>query len=220
MSHPDEKTGCGSSRCRGRTPVRLTFLPRNSPMNTKCLKPMLGTVLATTLLGGCSNTKESFGPQLLTKEDIISLYNVPVEQHPFQKWEWSFAREQYIRFVVERAEPGSNRWQIVDSIPYNLPLTTAVIIFRLDDQPMNAGRAPAWMLNLRLGGSDGIRVGWSGSELPLPLPHEHWTMFTRSKDPARLCVIETKGCRVRFCVEKADTRFPMKLGPWPANAAL
>ncbi len=186
-------------------------------MNPRPWPPILGLSLAAALLAGCSKTKESFGPQPLTKEDIISLYHVPVDQHPFTKWEWLFNREQYIRFVVERAAAGSNRWEMVYSIPYHLPLTRAVVIYRVDDVAIQGRPARLWTLDLWLGGSDGLRSGRSGSKLPISEPHEQWKMTAHSDDPARLCLIQLKECRVRFRVEKADTPFALKLGPWPVH---
>ena len=212
---PDESTENGSNQPHPRAVPVCLF--ENTPMNPKPWTPILGLTLAATLLGGCSKPKESFGPQPLTKDDIISLYHVPVDQQPFQKFVWVFDHEQYIRFVVERAAAGSNRWEMVYSIPYHLPLTRAVVIYRLENVAIQGSPARLWTLDLWLGGSDGLRSGRSDSQLAISEPYDQWMMTAHPDDPARLCLIQLKDCRVRFRVEKADTPFALKFGPWPVR---
>lgn len=217
-SGPQPPSPDGSTENRSNQPHPRAVpvcLFENTPMNPRPWTPILGLSLAAALLAGCSKTKESFGPQPLSAEEFYSVYNIPSSEQA-HKFVWTFDHGQYVRFVVERAAPKSNDWHLVYSIPYGIPVSKAVILYSIKDEPPSGipGRR-FQMVNLRLGGSRGLFSGWTGSNFEIPKPQAPFTTIENRMDPAHFLQLETNTYRVRFRIEKGPKPFPEKFGPWP-----
>ena len=187
-------------------------------MNPKTWIPILGIALSAALLGCSSKPKEAFGPQPLSADELYSLYGIPAAEQAY-KFVWAFDHAQYVRFVVERAAPNSDHWHLVYSIPYGIPVTKAMILFRIQDEPpMGIPGRRYQMVNLRLGGSYGLRSGWLGSVLEIPKPKAPFAFTLNRTDPAHFLQLEMSKCWVRFRIEKGPKPFPQKFGSWPTKA--
>lgn len=185
-------------------------------MNPKCLTSIFAIFLAAALFAGCSKTKESFGPQPPTPDDIYSLYGIPAGEQA-HKFVWAFDHAQYVRFVVERAAPKSDRWHLVYSAPVGFPVMKAVIIYRIHDEATKGPGAAWWLMKLRKGGIGRGCSGWSESDLELPKPQAPSTFVQSNTDPAHLFLVETNQFQMRFRIEKGDKPFPTKYGRWPTS---
>jgi hypothetical protein len=167
---------------------------------------MIKSLIVSAVLVGIANSiaLAQFGPSELTKEDVISLYNVPIERNPYNKFEWVFQKPQYIRFVIEEAPPGTQDWHVIFAVPYNLAVRRAMIIWGIRDEMTATSKRNEWRLDLRLGGEADDRHGWTGSSLVLRAPLNGFQSVTNKTDPSDLYRITANDFNMRFRLESAD----------------
>jgi hypothetical protein len=143
----------------------------------------------------------------LTMEEIVSLYEVPLEKKPAYKFIWNFNTASYLQFVVEEAKSKDGPWAVLQTIPYHLPLSTANVIFQIENTSLSAPDGNYWIVAIRLGGSNGISNGWSGSRILVPAASIEYTAILSQMDPAELYTVNFKGQSIRFRLESSDKPF-------------
>lgn len=150
---------------------------------------------AALLLTACSKpSSHGFRRVDLTTEDIVSLFNVPLNKSEIGKFEWSLGREHYVRAVVERSDDSGKTWQVAESYPRNLAVLDATLIYKLERLEPQAN-APRYLLRVRLGGRRIGVSGWSESSCFIELPESNLTTESLSNDPERILTIAS-GSRV------------------------
>jgi hypothetical protein len=155
---------------------------------------------ALLFFAACSKpSSHGFRRTELTKNDIVSLFDVPLDRFACEKFEWSLAREHYVRAVLDRSDDGGATWREAQTFPRDLPVVDATLIYRLPRFAPGPGNDRR-LLELRLGGR-GIGIsGWSGSSTILELPGDAFQTESQFTDPERILIVKsgTRAYRLRL----------------------
>ena len=183
------------------------------------LKPF---VAGAVLLGAaaCSRgPEESFRQVELSKEEMISLYKIPVQDRPAMKFEWNFAAKKYVRLVVEQAPTERGPWTTLHQFAYGFGLTKVWLILKIEDQAEMREQAKSWTIATRIGGAEGSFSGWTGSTFDIPWAGREYETRTDSFNPASFYEVRSKSIGiVRFRLEASPQRFAATVAREPHAA--
>lgn len=176
-------------------------------MTTHSRSLFAATALAFFLIGCTKRPASDLHRVELTKEDIVSLFNIPVDQSRMDKFEWSFDREHYVRAVIERSDDRGGTWREAATFPRNIAVRTATLIYKLDPLGPTGPSPYRYILHLRLGGRNIGSSGWTGSDQILDLPEGQHQTESHFDDPARIFVISSGSRIYRLRLEAQDKSF-------------
>jgi hypothetical protein len=152
----------------------------------------------------------------LSKEDIIALYKVPVDQKPAHKFVWKFPSPHCVRWVVERRDAPSEEWKLFQTWAYNQPCDQAFLLEQIDTSSRDRQTGQEWNLYLliRTGGSSAVlnfkQSGSSDSTLALPLLRGTFDTESHADDPDRILLIKTGARSYRLRIEASVKPFSNK----------
>jgi len=183
------------------------------PLVRGCGLLALGLIL-TGSITSCSRTDaKGFRNVELTKEDVISLYDVPVDKKPAKKFEWKFRSPHYVRWVVERRDAPAGEWKLFQTWAYGLACDHTFLIEQTDQSGWGQQAGKEWNLYLaiRTGGSfnhlNVNRSGWSGSSLRLPMLHGTLDMESHNDDPDKILIVTAGPRSYRLRMEASDKSY-------------
>lgn len=194
--------------------------PNALSMPTSFIRGGGALIFALALCGlttSCSRVGDTgFRSVELSKEDIIALYKVPVDQKPAQKSEWKFQSPHCVRWVVERRDAPSEEWKLFQTWACNQPCDQAFLLEQIDRTGWDRQGAPEWNLYLL------IRTGWSithlnlrqsgssDSTLALPLLRGTFDTERHADDPDRILLLKTGPRSYRLRLEASEKPYPKK----------
>lgn len=149
---------------------------------------------------GCTKPATEFRRVELTKDDIVSLFEIPLEQMQLEKFEWPLGREHYVRAILDCSDDAGKTWREFQVFPRDLPVVEATLIYRLRP-PTPTAENNDRILELRLGGRGIGTFGWSGSSALLKLPPGSYRSETQFTDPARLLTLGSGSRAYRLRLE-------------------
>ena len=177
------------------------------PSTLRVLSLNIGLAALLAVSACVKQSSADFQRVELTKEDVISLFEVKVDDYLVGKFEWSLPGKRYVRAVWERSDDGGATWIARESYPYHLPVERATFIYKVAKQT----KPPAphrYYLQLRIGGAADNQNGWSGSATVFELPAIQYTSESMGNDPERPFLIRSGDRVYRLRYEASET-------PWP-----
>jgi len=119
-------------------------------MHTSTTRKILPFVLLIPLFTTHCHRAQSdaFRQTELTKEDIIYLYKVKVDETPFTKIEWNFPKPTYVRMVIERKLPIETTWTNFDVFSRPFSCKTFILFYNLKWEPahVTGNKFSRWLL--------------------------------------------------------------------------
>lgn len=165
-------------------------------------------LLLAIVLFAAKGTKFTTVP--LTKEDLISVYKIPVDQQPAFKFEWDFSTPQHIRIILERRDAPEAPWHTVLSSRWPHACRKATFLYQLSDTKYDKGTSSFHRsINWRIGGTAATPFGisgWSGSVALLQLPSAEYQTAMES-DPERIFLLTSGKRSYRLRCERSDQPF-------------
>jgi hypothetical protein len=153
-------------------------------------------------------------PVELTKEDIISIYKVPVAANPASKMEWVFPHEKYVRYLLEERASKDLPWKTREGYAYNVPVAKALFIVQIADRHAGPADHNLWLINTRLGGSSThsgeTLSGWAGCNNLIPVDTPDYSELMKPDDPDNIYLLTTPHKQYRIRLESSDAPFPEK----------
>jgi hypothetical protein len=182
-------------------------------------RPILAPVmlLLATLAASCTRSSPTKGYQVveLTADDVISLYEVPVDQKPARKFEWNFERPRYLQAVLERRDSRNEPWKVTNTFESNGPWDRGSFAYLIDQINREPLQDKEWHLILvtRIGGSASKmnhlqQSSWSGSRLSLPMPGIDLETESSGTDPDKVLLLTSGPRSYRLRLESSDRAFP------------
>ncbi|MDI1248523.1 MAG: hypothetical protein PSV13_06530 [Lacunisphaera sp.] len=144
----------------------------------------------------------------LSREELVSIYNVPVDTQPSVKFVWPVVGEKYFRVVVEESPVAQTEWKVRESYPYKFAETTGTFIYTIESKTSRTAAGNAWVISIRIGGIGGKFRGWSGSRFILPMPDSEYQTESKTDDPDRILLIRSATKHYRLRMESSSTPFP------------
>jgi len=178
---------------------------------------LLLALILTGFASSCSRIGDhGFHSVELSKEDIISLYKVPVDQQPAHKFVWKFPRPHCVRWVVERRDAPTAEWKLFQTWAFNQPSDQAFLLEQIDANSPDRLNKPEWNLHLflRTGGSitqlNLKRSSTSDSGLALPMLSGTFETESHTDDPDRILLLTSGPRSYRLRMEASEKPFPPK----------
>lgn len=168
----------------------------------------LGLLVAVLGLAGCTKPETAPFTRLeLTRAEIAELYSVDLKTSEAEKFEWALGKEHQVRAVVDRSTDGGKTWTEQHSFPFQMPVVTATLVYKLDwSFGLGASDARAiYHLHLRVGGRGIGTSGWSGSNLRLELPAGAQQREKHLDAPDRLLVLSSGHEAYRLRLEARES---------------
>jgi hypothetical protein len=166
----------------------------------------LGLILIGFTASCSRPAAEGFRNVELTKEDLISVYEVPVAKKPAHKFEWNFRSTHYVRWLVERRDAPTGEWTLFQTWAYNLPCDQAYLLEQIDTNSRDRQTSQEWKLYLliRTGGSSAHLYGSSDSTLALPMLRETFSTESHGDDPNKILIINSGPRSYRLRMEASE----------------
>ena len=166
------------------------------------MRSIIYTIIA---LASTSGLVAQFSKVELTKDDVISIYEVSVDKKPAKKFAWKFDAPRYVRFVVEESDSKGEKWRLRGSYPYHLPVTQASLIYWIEKMPNGGPEGNFSAVFLRIGDELGSQYGWNGSSFLIPAgPPATVQEVLDSGNPEKLHLLKYRDTAIRFRLEASE----------------
>lgn len=168
---------------------------------------LASSLLALSLAASsCSKPAPKFHRVDLSKDDIVSLFDVQLDENRLGKFEWQLGREHYVRTVIERSDDPGRTWREHAIFTRDLAVVTATFIYKFDPTttPASAPASTRYLLRTRLGGRGIGTAGWTESSTLLDFPAGNMRWESQFTDPDRVLIISSGDRAYRIRLEAAE----------------
>jgi hypothetical protein len=184
--------------------------------NVRGLMPRIRLLVAyvcfSVLLSAASDRVKNIRHEELTKDELVSIYELPVQDEPAGKYVWEYDAPTYVRAVLEKRE-GKGEWKKLMMPSRNLPEISSYVIIHL--KKLKERRPDGqWsiLMNLRMGGSGPNKLlgqisGWSKSVAMLTYPSLDY-QCTIGPNPEALLLMVSENVTYRLRLETSAQPFP------------
>lgn len=147
----------------------------------------------------------------ISKDELIDLYQVPVNEKPAWKTEWTVDSPHYFRLVLEVADSKSGPWNLVQAWGPSTRFTKGVCTYMLDKKAIRTNSEKRiWVISARLGGQTGPMKMWASCEFSIPAADVMDQMTAVPENPSELLSVVSQGRVYRLRMEKNPQPFPEK----------
>lgn len=158
----------------------------------------------------CCAAKDTFSSAELTKEEIVSLYEVPIDRRPPLKFESVFDRPHFARCIVEEQPSGASTWnrlEAIDSSPAAERITTILLLESPDVITLDK-KTRLIPVSVRITRTRSDESSWTQSRVLLgtAIGNSHECRHG-SDNPAELLLFKFSERQVRFRLETSETPF-------------
>ena len=175
-------------------------------MSSRFALPVLPLALMLALASCSKPGAHGFHRVELTKEDIVSLFDVPLKESHIDKFEWALDREHYLRVIVERSDDHGRTWTEHMVYPRDLAVVQGTLIYKYDRIDPRSGRAPenSYHLRMRLGGRGIGTWGWTEAATRLEFPAGNLNTESHFNDPERILTLSAGDRVYRLRLEASE----------------
>jgi hypothetical protein len=168
-------------------------------------------VCCCLMLSAAPNGIKNIRHEELSKDELVSIYEIPIQDEPAGKYVWEYDVPTYVRAVLEKRE-GKGDWKKIMLPTSNRPEKSSYVIIHLK---RIKERIPdmkwGFFLNLRIGGSSedkfGLMSSWIVSRALLNCPSLEYRS-TFSPDPESLVLLTSGDVTYRLRLETSAQPFP------------
>jgi hypothetical protein len=176
------------------------------PMRNCLLIPLLSVLIAGTAAHAQFKSVE------LSAKDIITLYNVPLEEKPAHKFEWTVAGEKYFRVVIEESDPKKPSWEIRESSAFGMPMHKFVLTCLLENptivkRDVASHPTGAWLVRTWSGGESKTQSAWREADFFLPAPILGSTASFNGSDSSQVFSLSAPNIQYRLRLEASAAPF-------------
>lgn len=180
-------------------------------MPTRFATALLAVLVLLFLPLGCAKLSPSGLHRVeLTKDDIVSLFNLPLAQARLDKFEWDFSSRRYVRVIIERSDDSGRTWRERSVFVGHQAVSTATFVYFLADPPPTqpADSVARYTLKIRLGGRTMTTGYWTEGVEILEFPDRQLQTESIHSDPNRILTIRSGAITYRLRLEAQNQ-------PWP-----